>query len=44
LLRNGKKIYALAELARLTGLSDSALRRAVHRLQQYRYLFRLKIG
>jgi len=44
LLRHGKTIYNFAELLRLTGLSVSSLRRALHRLTQREVLFKLGKG
>jgi len=38
LLRQGKSIYSYAELMRLTGLSEPALRRALTRLGKYKLL------
>ncbi|MFQ6676537.1 MAG: hypothetical protein ACE5LH_09385 [Fidelibacterota bacterium] len=44
LLRRGKSIYNFAELVRLTGLSSSSLRRAIHRLLLREVLFKLGKG
>ena len=44
LLRQGKSIYAFAELLRLSELSPSALRRAVHRLAKRGLLLKLGKG
>lgn len=44
LLRRGKSIYSFAELLRLTGLSPSSLRRAIHRLTHRDALFKLGKG
>ncbi len=43
-LRRGKSIYNLAELMRLTGLSEPSLRRALHRLTQKGLLHKLGKG
>lgn len=44
LLRQGKSIYTFAELLRLSGLSVSSLRRALHRLTQRGLLIKLSKG
>jgi len=44
LLRGGKPIYTFAELLRLSGLSPSALRRALHRLKARGLVLRLGKG
>ncbi len=43
-LKGGKKIYHFSELLRISRLSNSALRRAVQRMQQKKILFRLGKG
>lgn len=43
-LKEGKKIYNLSELQRLSGLSSPALRRAVQRLREKKILFQLGKG
>ena len=44
LLRQGKSIYAFAELLRLSGLSPPTLRRALHRLTKRGLLLKLSKG
>ncbi|MCK4297015.1 MAG: type IV toxin-antitoxin system AbiEi family antitoxin domain-containing protein [Candidatus Marinimicrobia bacterium] len=44
ILRQGKSIYNFAELIRLSGLSVSSLRRAIHRLIQRGLLIKLSKG
>lgn len=44
LLRQGKSIYNFAELSRLSGLSTSSLRRALHRLTKKDLLIKLSKG